>query len=88
MKIYVTKWALTLGILEMEAEDDVDGKRLDMAYVPGVLLISTSQNFHKREWHRTRAEAITRAEEMRQNKMRSLQKQLMKLSTMVIPCPE
>ena len=86
MQIYVTKWALTQGILEMEA-DDIDetlypDRTIRMASVPGVAGKSYRQNFHGSEWHRTQSAAIEQAEELRRKKIVSLQKQLAKIENL------
>ena len=72
MKIYVTKYALTAGIKEHEAE--IDGS---MATVrnPGFV----AQHFHGNDWHMTANEASIRAEEMRVAKINNLRKQIAKL---------
>lgn len=76
MKAYITKYALTKGILEKEAEECGNG------------MIATREKwnayFHGegKEWHRTKEEAIKRAEEMRKKKICSLEKQIEKLERM------
>lgn len=75
MKVWVTKYALTEGIVTYDAEDAVGG----------MIAIRTaghmSQYFHGegREWHRSLDGAISRAEEMRIAKIASLKKSLAKL---------
>ncbi len=74
MKAYVTKYALTTGVLKIEAEDCGDGMIADKggrftAYYHG----------EGRDWHRTRAAAVERAKEMRLLKIASLKKQIAKL---------
>ena len=72
MKIYVTKYALTAGIKEHEAE--IDGS---MATVrnPGFV----AQHFHGNDWHYGPRCASERAEEMRIAKIASLRKHIAKL---------
>lgn len=91
MKIFVSKYALSEGIQEMEAEPYVPwelssaGKTFED--VPaGQRMVSVkldwgSQNFHGegKEWHRTLAEAQVRADTMRVKKIISLRKQIKKL---------
>lgn len=70
MKVCITKYALTDGIQEME------GKLSEKKYFlsnDGVYCIG------QKDWHKTRAEAVTRAEEMRKAKIDSLKKQLDRL---------
>jgi len=81
MKIYVTKWAITQGILEMEADDTVSGTARTV-FVPQSRS-SFAQAFHSNEWHKTKAEAVERAEEMRRAKIVSLQGQLAKIQNLV-----
>lgn len=78
MKIFVTKYALTQGILVMEAEQKNEHLVLIPAGNNGVNFFC-SQYFHRGEWFKTREEAIVKAEDMRQRKLRSLQKQITKL---------
>lgn len=80
MKAFITKYALTQGILEMEANRDGD-----LIWVKGGFVgrdFFCSQYFHKGEWFLTKEEAIVKAEEMRQKKIKSLEKQLAKLKEM------
>lgn len=73
MKIYVTKYALTAGIKEHEAE--VNGS---MAIVPIGTGWMTSY-FSGNDWHMTANAASIRAEKMRVAKIKSLRKQIAKL---------
>lgn len=73
MKAYISKYALTKGIFEVEA-----AKIRDNEIVVDIGIVS-SEFFHANEWHTTRAEAINRAEEMRLKKIESLKKQIAKL---------
>lgn len=74
MKVWITKYALTRGVFEMEVESQsedgtaVYGKSLNDCY-----------HGEGREWHRTKVSAIKKAEEMRQKKIESLKKQIKKL---------
>ena len=79
MKVWITKYALTQGIFEIEAEECGMG-------FPG--MIQTKEEYpsyyHKegKDWHRSKESAIKRAEEMRQKKISSLKKKLEKLEKM------
>ena len=80
MRVYVTKYALTEGILTMEAEP---------CHVVTMIEVKPkgngfSQYFHNREWHTDLEAAKARAEEMRQNKIKSVKKQLKRLEEMEI----
>lgn len=77
MKVWITKYALTKGILEKECEDRGNGA------------VKEAENrfpiyYHREgdEWHRTKESAIKKAEEMRQKKIASLKKQIEKLEKM------
>jgi hypothetical protein len=74
MKIYITKYALTEGIIKIDA-DLVPGST-NMVFVKGA---NYDCYYHRDEWHKTRAEANQRAETMRQRKIVSVKKQLEKL---------
>lgn len=74
MKIYITKYALTGGIKEADAEDSaVDGGAT--VRVHGTY----PQYFYGNDWHTCRELAKSRAEEMRIKKIASLNKQITKL---------
>lgn len=74
MKVWITKYALTTGIYEIEAEITENGSAYDMhASLP------TFYCKEGKDWHRTKEDAIQRAEAMRQKKIASLKKQIEKL---------
>lgn len=66
---YITKYALTKGLYEIEVEDCFD------ASLTGIKGPGKWEYYRGREWHRTKEEAISYAEEMRANKLKSLDKQ-------------
>jgi hypothetical protein len=74
MKVWITKYALTQGIFE------TDGKR--DAYCPSAIIIPACDKlafttyFSGRDWHTNKIDAVIRAEEMRKNKIKTLEKQL------------
>lgn len=75
MKIYITKYALTSGIKEVEISPD--------KLSSDVVLVGDWNNYcHKGEWHKSYAEALVRANEMRQAKIKSLKRSLSKLEAM------
>lgn len=76
MKVWITKYALTQGILEVEAKDLGD----DM--IKTVEKYPSYYSKEGRDWHRTKESAISKAEEMRQKKIASLKKQIEKLEAM------
>lgn len=74
---FVTKYALTRGILEIKAIELDNG------------MIKCTVNSHTtyyhgegREWHRTKDEAVKKANEMREKKLASLKKQIVKLESL------
>jgi hypothetical protein len=78
MEVFISKYALTTGILKINAEAcfNVD---------PDMIQDKTSQYpsyYHKGDWHRTREEAVAKAEEMRIRKIASLKKNIKKLETL------
>lgn len=76
MKVFVTKYALTAGIQEVEATE---------ASIPGMISVAPvskgafGYNLHKGEWFPTREEAVEDAEKRRNAKIASLKKSLSKL---------
>lgn len=73
MKVYITKYALTKGIYEAEAEESNN--------FPGMITTKDYSYFHGegKDWTRTKETAIVRAEEMRLKRIESLKKQIEKL---------
>jgi hypothetical protein len=78
MKIFVTKYALTKGILEIEAVRSQASP--DMMYSGDPTKVS-SQYFHGEgiDWHLTRVCAVVKAELMRDTRIKSLKKSLIRL---------
>jgi len=74
VEIWATKYALTSGVAKYDAQIS-DG----MAVVRGAGHLRMFFHGEGKEWHRTRGSAIHRAEQMRQDKIRSLERQLEKL---------
>ena len=72
MKVYITKYALTKGIEEM----DTTGPEGDLAVRDAVLY---HRVYRPPNWHWVRASAVARAEQMRLKKIASLRKQIAKL---------
>lgn len=77
MKVYITKYALSKGIFELEVEQSKNFPDMVCGFI-------YDDHYHGEgiEWHRTMEAAITRAEEMRLKKIRSLKKQIEKLERM------
>lgn len=72
MKYWITKYALTQGIFELEAEDRGDEMIKGKGY----------DYFHAGEFFSDKENAIKKAELMREKKIKSVEKQLQKLKEM------
>jgi len=75
MKYYITKYALSSGIDECEGQISNTSENM---------LVSKTENgyttcFHGKDWHDTKESAIKQANEMRERKIKSLEKQIEKL---------
>lgn len=73
MKIYVTKYALTKGIQEMEAESVDENRAIVKIYG------NLAQYFHNKEYHLSKEAAVEQADLMLKNRISSLEKQIAKL---------
>jgi hypothetical protein len=86
MKVWITKYVLTQGILEADGEAATWNK--DMCSIAPIKSNNSEFTtyfagfFHKGEWFKTKEEAIQKAEEMRLRKIKSLENQLKKLTLM------
>jgi hypothetical protein len=82
VKVWITRYALTSGVFTAEVEEP-SARAKDM-----IVVVNTAIGLKKyfdgecRDWHRTAGEARQRCQELRAAKIRSLQKQLDKLSMM------
>lgn len=74
---WVTKYALTDGILKMQVEDCFDTSPNMVQKING-----PQAWFHGKDWHRTYEAAIARAEEMRTAKLESIEKQRARISAL------
>lgn len=76
MKAWISKYALSKGIIETEIDEQT----------PGITFFSNNMHFDSNSvgiyWHRSKKGALLRAEEMRQKKIASLKKQIEKLEKM------
>ena len=72
MKVYITKYALSTGIIETDDAEICSNISEDM--------ISSKKygTFHGNDWHKKKEDAVLRAEVMRINKNESLKKQIEK----------
>lgn len=78
MKVWITKYALTRGIIEADGE---------LTSSDSVIILNRGLSlptywFYKGDWHSNKQSAIKKAEEMRQKKIESLKKQIKKLEEM------
>lgn len=73
-KAYITKYAMTNGIEEIEAEDCFEISTTMISAVDG-----PHKCYHGNDWHRSREMAVKHAEEMRLAKIDSLKKSIAKL---------
>lgn len=80
MKVWITKYALTVGITEAEATPSLAQGWISYRDSTGPAL----QFAGGKDWHPTEYAARARAEEMRQKRIASLQKQIKKLEGMQI----
>jgi len=74
--IYVTKYALTKGIIEMESHD-VEATQASVINDYGLV-----ETYHFPEFFMSKSEAVKKANEMVSKKISSLRKQINKLETM------
>ena len=85
VKFWATKYSLTKGIIEVEADFclDVENKPMDRIRVKNEGYSGVSVFFHKegRDFHRTEAGALKRALEMGHKKIKAIHKQIDKLES-------
>jgi hypothetical protein len=80
MKVWITKYALTTGIFEVDGE--LFARDTAVSYRRGTSGYSYPEYARGGEWQRTPELAILRANEMRVAKIASLKKQIAKLEKM------
>lgn len=76
MKVWITKYALSRGIFEKDAElcPGTEGRMISVRSDHW-----GSEIYHKPDWHESEQEAIQRAVIMAKNKQSTLQKQIVKV---------
>ena len=83
---WITKYALTFGIKTLDSEKaDVTHDGYLTSRNGSMSSRNWEDQYHfygKKDWHRTKEEAIGRAEKMRIDKIESLKKQIAKLDKM------
>lgn len=70
MKVWITKRALTEGILEKEVEDCGNGMVREKNF---------QVFYHETDWHTDKKSAIAKAEEMRMRRIRTLKTEIKRL---------
>lgn len=78
MRIWITNYALTQGIIEVE---HVERSHTD-SMVTHINQLGFRECYHKPHWHESLQDAQKYAESMRQKKLRSLRKQITKLESL------
>ena len=81
IKAYVTKYVLTQGILEVDAEICMNVSEDMLSYRGSGGFIEFCHGEGK-EWHKTKEEAILRANKLRDTKINNIKKQIKKLEDM------
>jgi hypothetical protein len=79
MKVYITKYATTIGIFKKEG--NVSGEHPNMFCCPKNEYGHT-EYYHKPYWHESLEEAKKHAEDLRQKQIKALQKKLQKLENL------
>lgn len=74
MKVYITKYALTQGIIEKEVELNTISNNMVSEHKSAY-----HQSYHKPFWYLTKEEAIAHAEILRKRKIESLKKSITKI---------
>ena len=81
MKAFITKYALTTGIQEVDAKE-VGGPTKMITWKGESDWCESTAHYEGRDWCRTRESAISRADEMRVKKIASLKKSIKKLEVL------
>lgn len=81
MKLFVTTYALTAGIMEVEAEIASTSSSMIVWRNAGVRYDSHSHGEGK-QWHRTREAAVVKANAMKVAKIASMKQSLKKLESL------
>ena len=76
---FVTKYALTDGIQKVKGELPLAGNGSMLAVKQSGTTIPMYYHGEGKDWHRTRDQAVKRAEEMRLKKIKSLEKNIEKM---------
>lgn len=81
IKVWISKYALTTGLHEVEIDVYPDNGIVSVRNKDSMFY---TQYYHGegKDWHKTKEEAIKKAEKMKSRKIESLKKQLEKLENM------
>jgi hypothetical protein len=85
MKVWITRYALTKGIYQIEGKINERAQTYFQANErcqTNLQEVEFYTSYGKVDWHKTKEEAVVRAEEMRQKKIASLKKQIEKFEKM------
>ena len=85
MNVWITKYALTQGIEEIDSNQVKEFEMTDtgcLCFRRNGKYSFVTEIYSQKEWYRTKESAIKKAEEMRQKKIASLKKQIEKLEKM------
>lgn len=74
MEVFVTKYALTVGIFRSKTDDTTDSETITVKSTD-----SFNAYYGKGQWVKTKEEAISVAEDMRRRKLKSLKKQILRI---------
>jgi len=77
--VWITKYALTVGIQERAVEKVCSLRMVSLVRQPGEYGIIC---VHKPYWHETREAAVTHAKKLQEKKLVALQKQLKHVATL------
>jgi len=82
MKVWITKYALTTGVIKVDA--------VATQFSGIIRMRGGTRTYHGdgRDWHRTRKSAIDRVEEMRGDAIAAAEQKITKLKVMEIEVPE
>jgi ribosomal protein S2 len=76
INVWITKYALTTGIIEVKARK-VDPSMVTYRRKGGMF----NEFSHDKDWHTSKLEALNRFDQMKEKKIKSLQKQIETLKT-------
>ena len=79
MKVWITKSALTKGIIEREAELIGNENLSNTSTIECSVAWEWTNYYHGQEWHLTKGAAVVRADTMRLAKIAALRKQIARL---------